>query len=143
MRLPEQIFDISEHCIDISCEEVNSYLSRIFPDIRNDKFTISQENIKNKQFLENTEYIISKEKIKNILLSLTYRNFCWYQKGEKEGDLLFIFRYDGKFIKLNNGGPEEDTLILNIKTNKKENRSLVLSFHPSDKPNELIPLFKV
>ena len=49
--------------------------------------------------------------------------------------------YDGKFIKLIKGGPKEDTLIIYIKTNKKEKGTLVLSFHPSDKPDELIPLF--
>lgn len=141
MRSVEQITSTSEHCTDITIQEVESYLARIKPDIANNKFTISQENDKNKKFLENTEYIIDQEKIKKILLSLTHKNFCWYQKGEKEGDLLFIFRYDGKFIKLVKGGPKEDTLIIYIKTNKKEKGTLVLSFHPSDKPDELIPLF--
>lgn len=141
MRSVEQITNISEHCTDISIKEVESYLAKIKPDITNNKFTISQENDKNKKFLESTEYIIDQNKIKIILLSLTYKNFCWYQKGEKEGDLLFIFRYDGKFIKLIKGGPKEDTLIIYIKTNKKEKGTLVLSFHPSDKPDELIPLF--
>lgn len=141
MRSVEQITSTSEHCTDITIQEVESYLVRIKPDIANNKFTISQENDKNKKFLESTEYIIDQEKIKKILLSLTHKNFCWYQKGEKEGDLLFIFRYDGKFIKLVKGGPKEDTLIIYIKTNKKEKGTLVLSFHPSDKPDELIPLF--
>lgn len=141
MRSVEQITNTSEHCTDISIQEVEAYLARIKPDITNNKFTISQENNKNKQFLENTEYIIDQNKIKAILLSLTYKNFCWYQKGEKEGDLLFVFRYDGKFIKLVKGGPKEDILIIYIKTNKKEKGTLVLSFHPSDKPDELIPLF--
>ena len=141
MRSVEQITSTSEHCTDITIQEVESYLARIKPDIANNKFTISQENDKNKNFLESTEYIIDQNKIRTILLSLTYKNFCWYQKGEKEGDLLFIFRYDGKFIKLVKGGPKEDTLIIYIKTNKKEKGTLVLSFHPSDKPDELIPLF--
>lgn len=141
MRFPEEISDTKEHCTDITIEEVSNYLSKIFPDIKNGKFTISQENVKNTNFLENTEYVINTDKIKKILLSLTYKNFCWYQKGEKEGDLLFIFRYDGKFLKLIKGGPQEDIIILYIKTNKKENRSLVLSFHPSDNPDELITLF--
>lgn len=141
MRSVEQITSTSEHCTDITIQEVESYLARIKTDIANNKFTISQENDKNKKFLESTEYIIDQEKIKKILLSLTHKNFCWYQKGEKEGDLLFIFRYDGKFIKLVKGGPKEDTLIIYIKTNKKEKGTLVLSFHPSDKPDELIPLF--
>ena len=141
MRSVEQITSTSEHCTDITIQEVESYLARIKPDIANNKFTISQENDKNKKFLESTEYIIDQNKIRTILLSLTYKNFCWYQKGEKEGDLLFIFRYDGKFIKLVKGGPKEDTLIIYIKTNKKEKGTLVLSFHPSDKPDELIPLF--
>lgn len=141
MRSVEQITNTSEHCTDITIQEVESYLAQIRPDIANNKFTISQENVKNRQFLENTEYVINQEKIKTILLSLTYKNFCWYQKGENEGDLLFIFRYDGKFIKLVKGGPAEDTLVIYIKTNKKEKGTLVLSFHPSDKPDELIPLF--
>ena len=141
MRSVEQITSTSEHCIDITIQEVESYLARIKPDIANNKFTISQENDKNKKFLESTEYIIDQNKIRTILLSLTHKNFCWYQKGEKEGDLLFIFRYDGKFNKLVKGGPKEDTLIIYIKTNKKEKGTLVLSFHPSDKPDELIPLF--
>ena len=141
MRSVEQITNISEHCTDITIQEVESYLAKIKPDITNNKFIISQENDKNRKFLEDTEYVISQEIIKTILLSLTYKNFCWYQKGEKEGDLLFIFRYDGKFLKLVRGGPKEDTLIIYIKTNKRENGTLVLSFHPSDKPDELIPLF--
>ena len=119
MRTSDQISSTAEHCRDISIEEVKSYLSKIQPDISNDKFTISQENDKTRSFLEGTEYIITKDKIKSILLDLTYKNFCWYQKGEKAGDLLFIFRYDGNFIKLVKGGPKEDTLIIYIKTNKK------------------------
>lgn len=142
MRTCEQILDTAEHCTDITVEEVQSYLSKIQPDISNDKFTISQENDKTRSFLEGTEYIITKNKIKSILLDLTYKNFCWYQKGENAGDLLFIFRYDGNFIKLIKGGPKEDTLIIYIKTNKKSKGTLVLSFHPSDKPDELTPLFK-
>ena len=141
MRSVEQITNTSEHCTDITIQEVESYLAKIKPDIANNKFIISQENDKNRKFLEDTEYVINQEKIKTILLSLTYKNFCWYQKGEKEGDLLFIFRYDGKFLKLVRGGPKEDTLIIYIKTNKREKGTLVLSFHPSDKPDELIPLF--
>ena len=124
MRSVEQITSTSEHCTDITIKEVESYLARIKPDIANNKFTISQENDKNKKFLESTEYIIDQEKIKKILISLTHKNFCWYQKGEKEGDLLFIFMYDGKFIKLVKGGPKEDTLIIYIKTNKKHNLML-------------------
>ena len=141
MRSVEQITNTSEHCTDITIQEVESYLAKIKPDIANNKFIISQENDKNRKFLEDTEYVINQEKIKTILLSLTYKNFCWYQKGEKEGDLLFIFRYDGKFLKLVRGGPKEETLIIYIKTNKREKGTLVLSFHPSDKPDELIPLF--
>ena len=141
MRSVEQITNTSEHCTDITIQEVESYLAKIKPDIANNKFIISQENDKNRKFLEDTEYVINQEKIKTILLSLTYKNFCWYQKGEKEGDLLFIFRYDGKFLKLVRGGTKEDTLIIYIKTNKREKGTLVLSFHPSDKPDELIPLF--
>ena len=59
----------------------------------------------------------------------------------KAGDLLFIFRYKGKFIKFEKGDPKEDILIIYIKTNKKEKGTLVLSFHPSDNPDELSPLF--
>ena len=90
MRSVEQITSTSEHCTDITIQEVESYLVRIKLDIANNKFTISQENDKNKKFLESTEYIIDQEKIKKILLSLTHKNFCWYQKGEKKAT-CFLF----------------------------------------------------
>ena len=141
MRSCEEILNPYEHCTDITIEEVQSYLAKIQPDIKDGKFTISRENEKTISFLENSEYISITEKIKSVLLSLTYKNFCWYQKGENAGDLLFIFRYDGKFLKLVKGGPKEDTLIIYIKTNKKEKSTLVLSFHPSDNPESLTPLF--
>ena len=141
MRSNEEISDTREHCTDITIDEVKSYLSKIQPDIKNNNFTISRENEKTISFLESSVYIASTTTIKGILLSLNYKNFCWYQKGETIGDLLFIFRYDGKFIKLINGGPKEDTLIIYIKTNKKEKGTLVLSFHPSDNPDTLTPLF--
>lgn len=141
MRSCEEILDPREHCTDITIAEVQSYLAKIQPDIQNDKFTVSRENEKTISFLESSEYISVTAKIKSILLSLTYKNFCWYQKGENAGDLLFIFRYDGKFTKLLKGGPKEDTLVIYIKTNKKEKRTLVLSFHPSDNPDTLTTLF--
>lgn len=141
MRSCEEISDPREHCTDITIAEVQSYLAKIQPDIQYDKFTVSRENEKTISFLESSEYISVTAKIKSILLSLTYKNFCWYQKGENAGDLLFIFRYDGKFTKLLKGGPKEDTLVIYIKTNKKEKRTLILSFHPSDNPDTLTTLF--
>lgn len=59
MRTSDQISNTAEHCKDISIEEIKSYLSKIQPDISNDKFTISQENDKTRSFLEGTEYIIT------------------------------------------------------------------------------------
>ena len=141
MRSCEEIFDSHEHCIDITIDEVKSYLAKIQPDIKNGKFTVSRENEKTISFLESSEYISVTAKIKSILLGLTYKNFCWYQKGVNAGDLLFIFRYDGNFMKLIKGGPKEDTLVIYIKTNKKEKSTLVLSFPPSDNPESLTTLF--
>ncbi len=141
MRSCEEILDPHEHCTDITIDEVKSYLAKIHPDIKNGKFTVSRENEKTISFLENSEYVSLTGKIKSVLLSLTYKNFCWYQKGENAGDLLFIFRYDGKFMKIIKGGPKEDTLVIYIKTNKKEKSTLVLSFHPSDNPESLTTLF--
>lgn len=141
MRSCDEISDSREHCTDITIAEIQAYLAKIQSDIQNDKFTVSRENEKTISFLESSEYISVTAKIKSILLSLTYKNFCWYQKGENAGDLLFIFRYDGKFTKLLKGGPKEDTLVIYIKTNKKEKRTLVLSFHPSDNPDTLTTLF--
>ena len=46
MRSIEMITSTSEHCTDISIQEVESYLAKIKPDITNNKFTISQENDK-------------------------------------------------------------------------------------------------
>jgi len=141
MRKAEEIGNTAEHCTDITIQEVQSYLDRIRPEIVKGQFTISQENDKNKKFLEGSAYLIKNERIKSILLELTYKDFCWYQKGEKAGDLLYIFRYKGKFIKFEKGDLKEDILIIYIKTNKKEKGTLVLSFHPSDNPDELSPLF--
>ena len=66
------------------------------------------------------------------------KSFLYYQnlltktsagiKKEKIGDLLFIFRYKGNFIKFENEEPKEDILIIYIKTNKKEKGTLVLFF---------------
>ena len=57
MRSVEQITSTSEHCTDITIQEVESYLARIKPDIANNKFTISQENDKNKNFTYIIKYI--------------------------------------------------------------------------------------
>lgn len=141
MRTAEEIANSSEHCTDITMQEIQSYLDKIRPDISKGKFTISQENDKNRKFLESSEFLIKYDRIKKILLELTYKDFCWYQKGENVGDLLFIFRYKGEFVKFEKGDTKESTLIIYIKTNKKEKGTLVLSFHPSDNPDELIPLF--
>ena len=54
MRSSNEIFDSREHCIDITIDEVKSYLAKIQPDIKNDKFIVSRENEKTISFLESS-----------------------------------------------------------------------------------------
>ena len=82
------------HYKDCTREEISNYLEAVKSSITNGQYTISKRE-KNQVFFD--EYNISSERAKSILLSLTYKNFCWYQLDERnESDVLYIFRVDKK-----------------------------------------------
>lgn len=142
MRDSNQIITTAEHCTDITEEEVCSYLNQIHSKIKCDDWSLSMNHEKTNNFLYESNFNISTEDIKEILLNLSSKDFCWYQKSEKyKNQLVFIFRSDSELLLLNKGmAPQWIEVPLYIKTNLNE-IVLVISFHRSDNPDTLKRLF--
>lgn len=143
MRVSNQIKSTAEHCTDITEEEVCLYLNQIHFKLKCNEWSISLHHEKTNNFLYESNFNISTEDIKEILLALTSKDFCWYQKSEKyENQLVFVFRSDSELLLLTKGmTPQWLEVPLYIKTNLNE-IVLVISFHLSDNPDTLKRLFK-
>lgn len=129
----KEIMVKGNHYKDCTPEEISEYLSKVQKTITEGNYTISRRE-KNDDFFE--LYNISAERAKSILLSLTYKNFCWYQLDERnETDILFVFRVDKMLVCFD----ELKKCIIYIKTNYIEGNdfTVVISFHESDRPDEL------
>lgn len=112
-------------------KEIQEYLKEVKSLIRNDKYRIAlNENRRDNRDLF-LEYIIPEKRAKEILLDLTYMDFCKRVQNSKPGredEWLYIFGKEESFI--SKYGDGEEKVQLYIKINKIEEKFVaVISFH--------------
>ncbi len=131
------MFGKNHHCMILEGEyavtpkEIQEYLKEVKNLIRNDKYRIAlNENRRDNRDLF-LEYIIPEERAKEILLGLTYMDFCKKVQNSKPGredEWLYIFGKEETFI--SKYGDGEEKVQLYIKINKIEEKFVaVISFH--------------
>ncbi len=115
----------------VTPKEIQEYLKEVKNLIRNDKYRIAlNENRRDNRDLF-LEYIIPEERAKEILLGLTYMDFCKKVQNSKPGredEWLYIFGKEETLI--SKYGDGEEKVQLYIKINKIEEKFVaVISFH--------------
>lgn len=127
--------------VDFTEENIKTYLQSLQKHIKNNNYSISKNREKNMKFIEN--YKINTKKEKNILLSLTYKDFCYAVDNKKEKyshETLYVFC---KRKELDHWGSLKTVDIyikINITETSKGNFMYVVSFHEKEK--KLKYLFK-
>lgn len=122
--------------INFSPDEIKSYLDDVREHIQEDKYSIAQNKNrqKNIDFIEN--YRIDTKKEKDILLSITYEDFCYAVDNKKEAyshEKLYVFC---KQRELDNWGFLETVDIyikINITQISEGSFIYIVSFHKRNK----------
>ena len=121
--------------IDFSADDIKEYLEEVKNLISKNKYNLSVRN-ENEEFTN--EYRLNSTKIKEIMLNLHYRDFCYAavnRKPEFAHERLYVFC---KEYELDHWGEFEDVLIY-IKTNLTQLRNgedfmILISFHELKQP---------
>lgn len=121
--------------IDFSIDDIQAYLEEIKKLILNNKYSVSLRS-ENDAFM--SKYRINTAKIKEIMLNLQYRDFCYAaanRKPEFAYEQLYIFC---KEYELDDWGDFE-TIKIYVKTNLTQLRNgndfvIIISFHELEKP---------
>jgi len=121
--------------IDFSIDDIQAYLEEIKKLILMDKYSVSLR-AENDDFM--SKYRINTAKIKELMLNLQYRDFCYAapnRKPEFSYEQLYIFC---KEYELDNWGDFE-TIKIYVKTNLTQLRNgddfvIIISFHELEKP---------
>ena len=117
----------------VSVEEVEVYLLDVMNAIKENRFKISQREKNRKLVLD---YILDREKIKEIILSLTVKDFSSAVNNVKEeysSEILYIFGKD--VMLLSRFGSREKNVSIYIKFNKiDDGYVIVVSFHEQQYP---------
>lgn len=117
----------------VSVDEVEVYLLDVINAIKDNRFKISQREKNRKLVLD---YILDREKIKEIILSLTVKDFSSSVNNIKEeysSEILYIFGKD--VMLLPRFGSREKKVSIYIKFNKiDDGYIIVVSFHEQQYP---------
>lgn len=117
----------------VSVEEVEVYLLDVMNAVKYNRFKISQREKNRKLVLD---YILDREKIKEIILSLTVKDFSSAVNNIKEeysSEILYIFGKD--VMLLPRFGSREKKVSIYIKFNKfDDGYIIVVSFHEQQYP---------
>ena len=117
----------------VSVEEVEVYLLDVMNAIKDNRFKISQREKNRKLVLD---YILDREKIKEIILSLTVKDFSSAVNNIKEeysSEILYIFGKD--VMLLPRFGSREKKVSIYIKFNRiDDGYIIVVSFHEQQYP---------
>ena len=122
--------------LNITIQDVEEYLLEVKKSIKDGKFRIDRN--KNRQDNRNLfwDYVLDEAGAKEILLSLTPKDFSEILKNEHKGyeyEKLYVFGKDVKLLE--RIGTEEKSVSLYIKFNKLENcYVIVISFHEQKYP---------
>ena len=122
--------------MDVTIADIEEYLEDVKEAIYAGRYRVEMnENILDNQDLF-IDYIISEEKRKQILLSLTAMDFSEIRHNTHRGyehELLYVFGKDVNLLRRFGSGEEQVSLY--IKFNKLESRYvIVISFHKQKYP---------
>jgi 23S rRNA pseudoU1915 N3-methylase RlmH len=132
--LDSQEYQPKKH-VDFTEEDIKEYLQSLNEHIKSENYSISKNREKNMSFIE--DYKIDTKKEKEILLSLTYKDFCYAVDNRKvkySHEVLYVFC---KRKRLDNWGSLKTVDIyikLNMTKIARGNFMYVVSFHEKDKP---------
>lgn len=122
--------------MDVTLQDIETYLSEVKDAVKHGRYRIDQNNRRQDNLNLFLKYVIDEAKAKEILLSLTAKDFSEIRKNEHKGykhELLYVFGKDVSLLE--RSGTEVKTVSLYIKFNKLENcYVIVISFHEQRYP---------
>lgn len=120
----------------IEMKDIEQYLSDVREAVENDRYRIDRNSRRQDNIRLFLDYVINEAKAKDIILSLTAKDFSEVLQNEHKGyeyEQLYVFGKDVRLLERN--GTDEKTVSLYIKINKLENRFvIVISFHEQKYP---------
>lgn len=122
--------------MDVTLQDIETYLSEVKDAVKHGRYRIDQNDRRQDNLNLFLKYVIDEVKAKEILLSLTAKDFSELRKNEHKGyehELLYVFGKDVTLLE--RAGTEVKTVSLYIKFNKLEKRFvIVISFHEQRYP---------
>lgn len=122
--------------LNIKMKDIEQYLSEVREAVKNDRYRIDRNSRRQDNIRLFWDYVIDEAKAKDIILSLTAKDFSEVLQNEHKGceyEQLYVFGKDVSLLERN--GTDEKTVSLYIKINKLENRFvIVISFHEQKFP---------
>ena len=122
--------------LKIEMKDIEQYLSDVREAVENDRYRIDRNSRRQDNIRLFLDYVINEAKAKDIILSLTAKDFSEVLQNEHKGyeyEQLYVFGKDVRLLERN--GTDEKTVSLYIKINKLENRFvIVISFHEQKYP---------
>lgn len=122
--------------MNIKMGEIEQYLFEMKAAVENDRYRIERNTKRQDNINLFLDYIIDEAKAKEIILSLTVKDFSQILQNDHKGyehERLYVFGKDVFLLERN--GTEERKVSLYIKFNKLENCFvIVISFHEQKYP---------
>lgn len=122
--------------MNIKMEDIEQYLFEMKAAVENDRYRIERNTKRQDNINLFLDYIIDEAKAKEIILSLTVKDFSQILQNDHKGyehERLYVFGKDVFLLERN--GTEERKVSLYIKFNKLENCFvIVISFHEQKYP---------
>lgn len=112
-------------------EEIEEYLKTFKILVQKGRFYIpnTDKKPKNKKFIE--KYKLTSKKQKEMLLALEVTDFCYsIEDDDNDNEYLYIFARE---YELDNWGIKEQVLVYIKIVIKKENYTVIISFHEPEK----------
>ena len=120
----------------IEIKEIEQYLLTVMEAVENNRYRIDRNQKRKENINLFLDYVIDESKAKDIILSLTVKDFSHILQNEHKGyeqERLYVFGKD--VILLERNGTEEKEVSLYIKFNKLANNFvIVISFHEQNYP---------
>lgn len=124
------------HILDITQNDIAVYLSEVKESIRNNKYRIERNPLRQDNINLFLDYVIDETSAKDILLGLTATDFSEVLQNEHKGyehELLYVFGKDVELLE--RMGNANKTVSLYIKFNKTDNcYVIVVSLHEQKYP---------
>lgn len=129
-------FSPEEKALKIEKQDIEKYLFDVKEAVGNNRYRLDRNAKRQDNINLFLDYVIDEAKAKDIILSLTPRDFSEVLQNEHKGyehEYLYVFGKD--VILLERNGTKNKTVSLYIKFNKLENHFvIVISFHEQKHP---------